>query len=83
MTRFLAFLYGCICYAIFFFRRSPESNATPVLTVGHLVFSMATTGYIFIGIVLEELDLVAFFGPSYLEYQQRVPALFPLPHRHA
>jgi methanethiol S-methyltransferase len=56
--------------------------ATPLMTIGHLVFSIATTGYIFIGIALEERDLVKFFGDNYLAYRRHVPALFPIPKRH-
>lgn len=43
--------------------------AAPVMTVGHLVFAAVTTAYIFIGIFLEERDLVELFGNKYLSYR--------------
>jgi protein-S-isoprenylcysteine O-methyltransferase Ste14 len=55
--------------------------ATPTMTLGHLVFSIATTGYIFIGIFLEERDLVAHFGDLYVQYRARVSMIFPMPPR--
>ncbi|MFZ5668247.1 MAG: methanethiol S-methyltransferase [Pseudomonadota bacterium] len=55
--------------------------ATPAMTVGHLLFAAATTAYILIAIQLEERDLIATFGDTYVGYRRRVSMLIPMPPR--
>ncbi len=51
--------------------------SAPTMSMGHLVFAIATTVYMLIAIQLEERDLVGIFGDKYEEYRKTVPMIIP------
>ncbi len=55
--------------------------ATPRMTVGHLVFAVATTVYILIAVQIEEHDLTNLYGDTYMEYKREVAMLIPMPRK--
>lgn len=51
--------------------------ATPDMTVGHLLFAAAATGYILIAVRFEEHDLRKSLGEPYERYARQVPRFIP------
>jgi protein-S-isoprenylcysteine O-methyltransferase Ste14 len=52
--------------------------ATPIMTLGHLLFAVVTTLYILIAVkYLEEKDLHKALGKAYEDYQEKVPMIVP------
>lgn len=51
--------------------------ATPLMTVGHLVFAGGMTIYVLIGLAFEERDLLRMFGRQYAAYRAVTPRLIP------
>ncbi|MDO8341087.1 MAG: NnrU family protein [Candidatus Woesebacteria bacterium] len=57
--------------------------ATPHMTTGHLLFSLAMTAYILIGILFEERDLAALHGGAFEQYRKEVAMIIPVPGRRS
>ena len=57
--------------------------ASPIMSLGHLLFASGLTLYIHVGVHLEERDLVAQIGEPYRHYQQDVPMLLPKPRKNS
>ena len=51
--------------------------AIPVMSVGHLVFSIGMSVYVLVGIYFEEKALAESIGSKYVEYQQRTSRVIP------
>ena len=52
--------------------------ATPLMTLGHLIFAIGMTVYTVIGVYYEEKDLIDLYGDEYREYTRRAGMFFPL-----
>ena len=53
--------------------------ATPVMTLGHLMFAVITTAYILVALQLEEHDLLEADRATYERYSRETSMLLPLP----
>jgi protein-S-isoprenylcysteine O-methyltransferase Ste14 len=51
--------------------------ATPLMTVGHLLFAVGMSAYIVIAVRYEERDLVNHLGRAYADYRNEVPKFVP------
>ena len=57
--------------------------AAPKMSVGHLVFALATTVYSLLAIQLEERDLLASHGDTYRKYREQVSMIVPYRRRRS
>jgi len=57
--------------------------ATPMMTIGRLVFAVVLTIYTITGTLLEERDLIKMYGETYLSYKQKISMFFPIPKRNS
>jgi protein-S-isoprenylcysteine O-methyltransferase Ste14 len=57
--------------------------AIPTMTAGHLLFAGVMTGYMALAALIEERDLVTYFGREYEAYRQQVPMFLPRLRRAA
>jgi protein-S-isoprenylcysteine O-methyltransferase Ste14 len=73
-------LYAAVSYALFLVAFI-VFWATPAMSLGHLVFALATTAYILVGVRLEERDLRSSLAEPYDEYRKDVRMLLPIPRR--
>lgn len=76
------FLYKYVRHPLYFGYLIAFWSA-PVMTFAHLLFAIATTGYMLTAIRFEERDLTAHFGQRYRDYRKQVPMIIPIPRKPA
>lgn len=51
--------------------------SVPLMTVTHFVLSLTLTGYMVVGVLLEERDLIKNFGETYRKYKSEIATFIP------
>jgi len=51
--------------------------SSPYITIDRLLFNLLFTGWMVVGMFMEERDLITSFGNNYLDYRKRVPMIIP------
>lgn len=72
----LPFFYKYMRHPIYFGMLIAFWSAS-LMRVSHLLFAVLSTGYVLVGIQLEERDLIKTFGEKYKLYKKRAPMLIP------
>jgi protein-S-isoprenylcysteine O-methyltransferase Ste14 len=73
-------VYKIVRHPLYFFSLLTLWTITPLTDI-QFAFNLGATLYFVIGSRYEEQKMLAIFGDDYETYRQKVPWLFPMPHR--
>jgi protein-S-isoprenylcysteine O-methyltransferase Ste14 len=69
-------IYGCVRHPVYTGLLAMFVLG-PTLSMDRLILFLASIAYLSVGIPVEERKLIRLFGPAYVDYRRRVPALLP------